>query len=152
MDLEAVGYMGGIVSFDGVFVSIRRKGLSRLTVGKGEKRIPARSITAVQLKPAGPITNGFIQFTIAGGIERRSKFGRQTPDAVSDENSVIFTRKQQPQFEVLRSAIEHAIATTANGQPQRIDPMDQLRKLAELRDAGIVTEDEFQAKKRTLLA
>jgi hypothetical protein len=29
--------------------------------------------------------------------------------------------------------------------------VDQLRKLAELRDAGIVTDDEFTAKKRQLL-
>lgn len=152
MDLEAVGYLGGIVSFDGAFVSIRRRGLNRLTVGKGEKRIPIQSITAVQLKPAGPITNGFIQFTIAGGIERRSKFGRQTPDAVGDENSVIFTRKQQPQFEILRSAIEGAMVASRRAPEHQIDPMDQIRKLAELRDAGIVTEDEFQAKKRSLLA
>lgn len=32
------------------------------------------------------------------------------------------------------------------------DPIDQLRKLAELRDAGIVTDDEFTAKKAQLLA
>lgn len=31
------------------------------------------------------------------------------------------------------------------------DPLDQLRKLAELRDAGIVTPEEFEAKKRQLL-
>jgi hypothetical protein len=32
------------------------------------------------------------------------------------------------------------------------DPMDQLRKLAELCDAGIVTNEEFEAKKAQLLA
>jgi hypothetical protein len=30
--------------------------------------------------------------------------------------------------------------------------MDQLRKLAELRDAGVVTEAEFEAKKTELLS
>jgi Bacterial PH domain/Short C-terminal domain len=33
-----------------------------------------------------------------------------------------------------------------------IDVADQIRKLAELRDQGILTEEEFQAKKRGLLA
>lgn len=32
------------------------------------------------------------------------------------------------------------------------DPMDQLRKLGELRDAGILTDDEFTAKKADILA
>jgi hypothetical protein len=32
------------------------------------------------------------------------------------------------------------------------DPFDQLRKLAELRDAGIVTNEEFDAKKAQLLS
>jgi hypothetical protein len=32
------------------------------------------------------------------------------------------------------------------------DPLEALRKLGELRDAGVVTEEEFQAKKKELLA
>jgi len=35
---------------------------------------------------------------------------------------------------------------------QQPDVMDQLRKLAELREAGVVSEDEFLAKKAELLA
>jgi uncharacterized protein DUF4429 len=101
----------GQVSFDGVFVTITRKGFrARATVGKGEKRIPLSSIDAVQSKPAGPVTNGLIQFTVPGGNERRSGFGHQTSSAVGDENSVVFTRKQMPAFEVLRKAVEQAIA------------------------------------------
>lgn len=42
-----------------------------------------------------------------------------------------------------------APAASAAGAP---DPLDQLRKLAELRDAGIVTAEEFEAKKAALLA
>ena len=32
------------------------------------------------------------------------------------------------------------------------DPMEQLRKLGQLRDAGIVTQEEFDAKKADILA
>ncbi len=32
-----------------------------------------------------------------------------------------------------------------------IDPADQIKKLADLRDAGILTEEEFSAKKKQLL-
>lgn len=49
-------------------------------------------------------------------------------------------------------------AKTANAQPtvvvqqqQQIDPMEQLKKLAELKELGIVTQEEFDAKKAQLL-
>lgn len=145
----------GTVEFDGDFVTIHRTGFgARLTVGKGSKRIPIGSITAVQLKPAGAFVNGFISFTMAGGTERRSKFGSQTTDAVNDENSVIITKKQMPEFENLRAGIEWELANRARpaaAAPAAPDAMDQLRKLAELHQAGIVSDEEFAAKKAQLL-
>lgn len=109
-EVRAEGY-GGQVDFDGTFVTISRRGfLARATTGKGEKRIPIGAITAVQWKPAGPLVNGFIQFTMAGATEVRSRAGRQTHRAGHDENSVLFTRKQMPAFDALRTEIEAAIA------------------------------------------
>jgi hypothetical protein len=157
MSGTAEGHGGVTVTFDGNFLSINRKGfLARATVGKGEKRIPLGSITAVQLKPAGAMVNGFIQFTVAGGNEAKSKFGSQTMDAVKDENSVVFTKKQQAAFEALRDDIEQAITARHTPQaPQAAaapDLMDQLGKLAALRDSGVLTDDEFAAQKARLLA
>ncbi|GJF06620.1 DUF4429 domain-containing protein [Pseudonocardia sp. D17] len=107
--LVVEGYRGGAVSFDGRFVEISKKGLAALTSASGSKRIPVKAITAVQIKPAGVLTNGFIQFTIPGGNESRATYGRQTRHAVADENSVVFTKKQQPAFEALRAEIERAM-------------------------------------------
>ncbi len=36
--------------------------------------------------------------------------------------------------------------------PAALDPIDQIRRLAELRNAGVLSEEEFQAKKAELLA
>lgn len=167
--IEAKGY-GGTVSFDGQFISIRRGGLGRLIVGKGEKRIPLRSISAVQLKPASPMVNGFIEFSISGGDERRSQFGRQTFDAVSDENSVVFRKGQQPAFEALRAAVEQAIvassAPPAYGPPPGYGPPPsyppppqqqpglaaQLHQLDQLRQSGALSDQEFAQAKARLLA
>lgn len=110
MTITAKGYLGAQITFDGRTVEIARKGLAALSGGSGSKRIPVRAITAVQLKPAGVLTNGFIQFTIAGGNEVRAQWGRQTFDAAGDENSVIFRRKDTAQFEELRAAVEDAIS------------------------------------------
>jgi hypothetical protein len=52
------------------------------------------------------------------------------------------------------SALQSASAATGSGQgtePARDIP-DQIRKLGELRDAGVLTEEEFEAKKAELLS
>ena len=150
---------GGEVEFDGHFVTIRHKGaLGRITVGKGDKRIPITSITSVQIKPAGAMVNGFIQFSIPGGNESRSGFGTQTLDAAGDENSVIFTKQQEPKFLALRDAIENAMVSRLAPQPQliatqpAISKLDELKKLADLRDAGVLSEEEFSAEKARIMS
>jgi Domain of unknown function (DUF4429) len=55
--------VNGTVDFDGSFITIRRKGgVARLTVGKGDKRIPLASISSVQWKEPGAFVNGFMQY------------------------------------------------------------------------------------------
>jgi len=103
---------GGTVTFDGRFVEIRRSRFNAAG-GGGTKRIPLRSIAAIQIKEPGWLTNGFVQFTIPGGNEVRAQFGRQAFDAAADENSVMFTRKQAPAFLALRDAIEDAMEALA---------------------------------------
>jgi hypothetical protein len=145
------GHTGQIL-FDGFYVTIQRKGfLARAGVGKGEKRIPLPSITAIQWKPAGGLVNGFIQFTLSGGNERRSAFGSQTIDAAKDENSVVFTKKQMPDFDRLRHAVEQAMAAGAIAAPVIQAPPADLFKLAELHAAGILTDEEFSAAKAKAL-
>ncbi|GGV36829.1 hypothetical protein GCM10010293_40320 [Streptomyces griseoflavus] len=153
--IEVKGHNGQI-AFDGQYVTITRKGiLGRLSVGKGEKRFHISQISSVQWKPAGPLVNGFIAFSAAGGNERRSRFGSQTSNAVNDENSVIFTTRQKTAFEELRKAIEAAIANHHSGNPSAAPPppsvADELAKLATLRDQGAITDAEFQQQKQRLL-
>jgi hypothetical protein len=153
--MEAKGKTGRI-EFDGEYVTIHRDSfLARSTVGKGQKRLHVAQITAVQWKPAGAVVNGFIQFTVPGGNERRSKFGSQTNDAAKDENSVVFTKKQEPAFEALRSAVDGAIA--AQHAPVQAAPApaasmaDELAKLAALVQSGAITKEEFDQAKARLL-
>jgi hypothetical protein len=137
--VEVKGYSGTVI-FDGQSVTITRTGLGRLTIGKGQIRIPVSSVTAVMWKPAGPLVNGYIHFSMLGSSDRRSRFGRQTKDIGHDENSVIFTRRQMPDFDHLRVAVEAAIQH--GFQPQVASVPEQIAQLAALRDRGILTEAE----------
>jgi hypothetical protein len=126
-----------------------------MSVGKGEKHIPVASISAVQWKPAGAFVNGFIQFTVAGGVEHRSKPGSSTTDAAKDENSVLFTKKQMREFEDLRAAVQAAITAqgaTASPAAPSVDVAEQLRQLAALHNEGLLTDAEYEAKRAELIA
>ena len=52
---------------------------------------------------------------------------------------------------VLRDAVHQAVAPAQPQHQARPDVLDQLAKLGELRDAGVVTDAEFQIKKAELL-
>ncbi|ACL42281.1 hypothetical protein Achl_4330 (plasmid) [Pseudarthrobacter chlorophenolicus A6] len=153
----AVG-VGGYCAFDGQFLTIQHVGaLGRLSVGKGVKRVPLASISAVQIKPAGAVMSGFIQFTLPGSNERRSEFGKQTFDAAGDENSIVFIRDQEPAFLAFRDVLEQAIAArhspvAAAAPAPAPTVLDQIAQLAGLRDAGVLTAEEFDAKKAELLS
>ncbi|MFE9593596.1 DUF4429 domain-containing protein [Streptomyces sp. NPDC006294] len=151
-----VSGQGGQIVFDGQYVTITRKGfLARATHGKGEKRLHISQISAVQWKPAGAMVNGFIQFTVPGGNEVRGRLGSQTSNAAKDENSVIFTKQQQPEFEKLRSVLDQAIA--AQHAPQHaaaaapVSVADELAKLGTLLQQGLITQQEFEQQKARLL-
>jgi hypothetical protein len=151
--MEAKG-RNGTVTFDGQTVTINRKGfVARTTVGKGTKSIPVHAITAVQWKPAGMMV-GYIQFTLSGGTERRSRFGKQSQDATTDENSVTFTKGRQGDFERVREAVQAAITNrhAAAPAPQQTSSVaDELAKLVQLRDAGVLSSDEYEVQKARLL-
>ena len=154
--MEAKGHTGTVL-FDGKSVIIRRKGfVARASVGKGEKNIPVKSISAVQWKPAGIIMNGYIEFSIAGGVESKSALGSATSNAVSNENAVVFTKKQMPLFEELRTAIEVAINSAHSSEANSNIPIatsinDRMKDLNTLHESGLITLDEYNKKKEQLL-
>ncbi|GAA3207463.1 DUF4429 domain-containing protein [Dactylosporangium siamense] len=146
----------GQIAFDGTYITILRRGLrARVSIGKGEKRIPLAAVVSVQWKPAGSLVNGFIQFETAGVGGTRSRAGSQTKQAGRDENSVIFTKAQMSAFAELRAAVERALAARHNVVPQQAAPVsvaDELQKLVALARQGVLSQQEFEAQKARLLA
>lgn len=142
--MEANGHNGQVEMTDSV-VQIKRKGvLAFISQGlKGDKVILISHISSIQFKKANAFLNGYIQFAFVGGQEAKGGIFQGT----RDENSVMFRLSQQPAFEVFRDELQRRISSGTPGskQPQP-SPMDELEKLASLRDKGIVSEEEFQKK------
>ena len=69
-DLYAKGN-NGLITIDGDWLTIDRKGFGHAGHSQEDRRIPLASITAVQLQSARMFTNGFIRFTVTGSPELR---------------------------------------------------------------------------------
>lgn len=146
--MEAKGHNGQLEVHDDRIV-IKREGLmGLLTQGfKGNKEIPISQITAIQFKKTGTIFSGYIQFSIMGGVESRGGVF----DATKDENTIMFIKKQEPDFEKAKQMIEEKMYKSKATMTNPTSGLDELEKLADLKKKGIITKEEFEAKKKMIL-
>jgi hypothetical protein len=88
-------------------VRIERKGvLSFLTQGlKGQKDVFIKQISSIQFKPAGLLTNGYIQFAFLGGTENKGGLF----NATQDENTIMFNKGQQKVFEEIKEMLNNQL-------------------------------------------
>ncbi|WP_017651629.1 DUF4429 domain-containing protein [Fortiea contorta] len=138
-----------ILTQTGIIIKRKRSGVLLSGHTASEKNIPYKSITAVQFKRAG-ITVGFIQFTLTGGVEAKGGVF----EAVTDENTVTFADEEKTkEFEKAKNIIEERIlaASGAASVSNNMNDLEQLEKLASLKNKGIISEEEFQAKKKQIL-
>lgn len=152
--LRAKG-QNGQVEFDGRNVTINRGGFyGTMTVGRGEKVIPVQSITAVRYRKAslGGTVRGIIEFTVPGGMEQRTRAGHQAAGEIHSDNAVVILRpKHNPEFEAIRNAVLAAIEGNTAPVPPADDASAVLRKLAGLHDSGLLSDDEFTAKRAEII-
>lgn len=128
-------------------VIIKRRGiLAKLSQGftKGDKTIYLRQITGIDFKPGGNLVNGYIQFTLPGGKEK----GKGALEATQDENSIMFSKKYNDIAMQIKNKIEKL---QQQGYSSITSGADELRKYKKLMDDGIITEYEFNEKKKELL-
>ena len=149
---SARGRNGQVFLFEDRVLITREGFMSFLSYGfRGDKEILIREITSIGWREPGNFTTGYIHFGYRGGQMpvRTSVFADDS--IVNNEDAVLFTDEHQPDFENLRKLLEERRADlsrpqviTASGPSQ----MDELKKLAELKEMGIVTEEEFEQKKK----
>ena len=119
------------------------------SVTQGEKTIYYKDAIGVQYKPSA-IADGYIQVeTAAGGMTSSSS-------QYSGENSIQFSGKQANEdAEIIVAFIKKQIDEIKNapigGVIQQVSSADELKKYKELLDAGILSQEEFDTKKKQLL-
>ncbi|MCT3599263.1 DUF4428 domain-containing protein [Levilactobacillus brevis] len=135
-------------------VVIDRKGIrSFANRGKtGTQKIPFQSITSIEFKRGG-ISHGQITFHTLGGDDKTAGFGNQglwANGVYNNNNSIIFDASHNDKIQQIKDLVEPKIGL--NTQPsQSVSPADELRKFKSLLDDGIITQEEFDTKKKQIL-
>ena len=152
---NARGKNGQVHLFEDRVLITRQGFVSAIFYGfRGEKEILISEITSIGWKEPG-LMPGYIHFEYVGG-QAPVRTGLFADDSIGDnENAVLFTEDHQIDFEEFRKLLEEK--RTELRKPQQVvatavaSPMEELKKLAELKESGVVTEEEFEAKKNQLL-
>lgn len=130
---------GGIASF----------ALNIATSAKGGYSIPYQSIISVHLSEGGFMSQPFIQFLTSG----ETSVGNAN-EATDKPNCVLFKKSALDDFAKLKKFVEEKIKAAKSNPVQQVTSgsvADELAKLANLKETGILSEDEFQAQKAKLL-
>ena len=143
------GSQGKTIRVDEDFVEISQKSL---LYGTSERKIPMSKISSVEVKKPG-ILAGYIQIAEIGASQNKG-MSSGAMQAVRDENSILLGSNDDYEIALkLKSYIEKQIVRI--GKPtqniQQLSSADEIVKFKKLLDEGILTQAEFDAKKKLLL-
>lgn len=152
------GYRGrNLYVFENKCVIQTIKGLDSLTTGNytdGEKTIYYSDVIGVQFKRADSQV-GYMQLETASS-QTKNGFNRSV-DAFN-ENSFAFTKstvsneRMEDIFEFVKKQVEkNKSSVSAPTIQHSITSADEIVKYKELLDLGVITQEEFDAKKKQLL-
>ena len=131
-------------------VEINKRGQGFIA-GNSSKMLPMANIMSVSVTPCTLWARGFIEFSVPGG-----KDSRTIEEALRNENAFPLAYGQNAEAMKIKAYIEEQIMKHANNKGgttivQAASPAEELKKMKELLDMGIITQDEFDAKKKQLL-
>ena len=141
------------LELQGDSITIRKRGWANALASgmNGDRTIQISSLTAVQMKPAGMITLGYILFSYAGS----KPFMGGLWEATQDPDAFLFTNDLKGQVADFKAKVEQKMRELKQPAPAKNSSgslTDELRKLAEFKQQGILSQAEFDAAKKKLLA
>jgi hypothetical protein len=142
------------LKLSGDTITIRKRGLANALASgmNGERTIQIHSLTAVQMKPAGFMSPGYILFSYAGS----KPFMGGVWEATQDPDAFMFAKDLNGEIAELKAMVEQKMREgrqrAATAETTKTSLTDELRGLAELKQQGVLTPDEFEAAKKKLLS
>ncbi len=128
------------------FLGFATKGMA------GERKIFYKDISSVQFKPSTKLLSGFIEFYFAG--HNTQKQGGGLFAGTNNDNRFTFYHKFLPDMVKINDYIQSKINNITITNPPTIDNTDsvtELKKYKQLLDDGIITQEDYDTKKKQLL-
>lgn len=113
------------------------------------KTIYLSQISNVRVKTGSMLTNGYIQFSLTGENES-TKGTDKIINASRNENTIIFMKRENELALKIKTEIEQLKQAQSSTNSLQ-SSADEIRKFKQLFDDGIITEEEFNKKKKELL-
>ena len=118
----------------------------------GERKIFYKDIASIQFKESSRLLSGFIEFYV---VVHLTKQGGGLFAGTSNENRFTFYHKFLPLMCEIRDYVQNKINSKDNNQQTTVmnqtSSADELRKFKQLLDEGIISQEEFDTKKKQIL-
>ncbi|MBZ1502651.1 SHOCT domain-containing protein [Leuconostoc mesenteroides] len=118
-------------------------------------------MTSIETKRPSFVTNGYMQFIINPELSVKQKVSivsGTTVESMKDPNAVIFTAMQKKTLKEFDELKEYVLSRLDfyNSQQQNVishsvNGFDDLTKLKSLLDDGVITQGDFDTKKKQIL-
>ncbi len=121
-------------------------------VTDGEKTIYFSDCIGVQYKKSG-LSIGYLQFETAGGLMNNKANNFFNENTFTWDTTKQSNEKMQEVAAYCKKRVDEIKSqkNVATSVVQQISPADELRKYKDHLDSGIITQEEFNAKKKQLL-
>ena len=151
---------GTIIAYDDRVV-ISRQGLMAVSTHgfKGDKTFFYTDLASIEYKKPGA-TNGYLHFVTPGSVSKSPKvnlFGT-SKDTLEDENTVTLRafNKDVPSeseklYNLILEQMQQAKTPNVSNNNTPLSGADEILKYKSLLDSGIITQAEFDAKKKQIL-
>ncbi len=157
--MEFEGTLGQKIILEEDYVTLKQTSFLGKLASADTIKIEYKNISSIEFQKTTFIQKGYIHFLVAGSGYVRD----QEDDAkfVSKLNpyKIHFSSKKNSDAELLIEKINQKIklvknnnSAPSNSISNNPDILDQISKLASLKDAGVLTEEEFNKKKADLLS
>jgi len=160
-EIEKFKGQNGIVIVYDDCVAISRKSFGGfVTQGafSGERRFFYKDINSIEYKKPTIIANGYFKILTQGSIETNAKVGilSSSKESMQDQNTIVlraFSKKVGAEIDKIYNLVMQKILEAKNDKPkeQKSSKMDELKKLGDLKNSGVLSDEEFQKEKEKLL-
>jgi hypothetical protein len=152
------GDMKTMIVYENKVILEGEKGFLNAAMGanQGQKTFAYESISSIEFQEATLMGNGHIRFNIQGDSGRTGvlSIGKTIVGADNDNTFAYQKRSQNADVLAAKNFIEDQMIKskqTSRAVVNSVSPADELRKYKQLLDDGIITQSEFDEKKKQLL-